>query len=258
MVHFLMDKKLDCILTWNFKCSLMFSLLPSTRSLNSATFILSPSCRYKELLQWAGAALTAQGLDEQAVNQTLVDLQQPVEMEEVKREMGDRARPGEEPGSMEALEEEEEEEDLPAKKRFWYSEGSDVSLLPQSALCDLRLSQDCDPYWDQDSDQDTELGREPSVPGPGFVLVAFQVEGCVAEVRRTPLAITEYLQLSLEEVCKLGAEGLACSPLTYLLVCLSAGFLPGLQSGLSVHLPAPGNIHFQLRTDPQSNCPLSV
>lgn len=205
----------------------MFSLLPSTKSLNSAIVFLSPSCRYKELLQWARAALTAQGLDEQTVNQTLADLQQPVEMEEVKREMGDSERPGEEPGSMEALEDiEEEEEDLSAKKSFPYGEGSDVPLLLQSALCDsepsnLRLIQDCEPYWDQDSDQDFELGPEPSVPGPGFVLVASQVESCMNEVRRTPLAITEYLQLSLEEVCHQRTEGLACLRLTCLSVYLS-------------------------------------
>lgn len=192
------------------------------KTLNSATFFLSPSCRYKELLQWAGAALTAQGLDEQTVNQNLADLQQPVDMEEVKKEMGDSERPEGEPGPMGALEEEEEKEDLPSKKSFWYGEGSEVPLLPQSASCDLessnlRLNQDCDPYWDQDSDQESELGPEPSVPGPGFVLVASQVEGGVAEVRRTPLAITEYLQLSLEEVCQLGAKGFACSSL----ICLS-------------------------------------
>lgn len=73
-----------------------------------------------------------------------------------------------------------------------------VTLRPPSH----RLDQDWDPCWDQD--QDSVPGPEPSVPGPGFVLVVSQTEGGVAEVRRTPLAITEYLQLSLEEVPQLG------------------------------------------------------
>lgn len=73
-----------------------------------------------------------------------------------------------------------------------------------SLACPLSPSsdQDYDLCWKQDVDQDqvSDSGHEPSVPGPGFVLVATQAEGGVAEVRRIPLAITEYLQLSLEEV----------------------------------------------------------
>lgn len=200
--------------------------------MDTATLLLSPFCRYEELLRWAGAALAAQGLDEQAVNQTLADLRQPVEMEDVRREMGSKEEPGGEPGPGEGLgeeekEEEEKEEELQAEKSFRYCGGAEVSSLPQSASCDtqphsLRLDQDCDPYSDQDSDQDSELGPEPSVPGPGFVLVVSQVEGSVPEVRRTPLAITEYLQLSLEEVCQLGVGGVACSTVTchlFLSVC---------------------------------------
>lgn len=49
---------------------------------------LLSSCRYEELLRWAGSALSAQGLDEEAVSQTMVKLSQPVEMEEVRREGG--------------------------------------------------------------------------------------------------------------------------------------------------------------------------
>lgn len=92
-----------------------------------------------------------------------------------------------------------------------------VTLRPPSH----RLDQDRGPSWDQD--QDSEPGPEPSVPGPGFVLVASQAEGGLAEVRRTPLAITEYLQLSLEEVPQLeeGAWPAHLSPVCHLSVCLS-------------------------------------
>lgn len=105
-------------------------VLPSTESQNSdtATLFLSPLCRYEELLRWAGAALASQGLDEQAVNQTLVDLRQPVEMDEVRREIGGGEEPGGEPRSREGLGEEEEEEQ--AKKNFRYFGGSEVPLLP--------------------------------------------------------------------------------------------------------------------------------
>ncbi|KAK5934735.1 hypothetical protein CgunFtcFv8_015103 [Champsocephalus gunnari] len=41
--------------------------------------------RYDELLRWAGASLSAQGLDEAAVSQTLLSVSQPVEMEDVSR-----------------------------------------------------------------------------------------------------------------------------------------------------------------------------
>lgn len=46
------------------------------------------SSRYKELLKWAGAALSAQGLDEETVGQTLLSLSQPMEMEDVRGEVG--------------------------------------------------------------------------------------------------------------------------------------------------------------------------
>lgn len=37
---------------------------------------------------WAGAALSGQGLDEEAVSHMLLNLSQPVEMEDVRREVG--------------------------------------------------------------------------------------------------------------------------------------------------------------------------
>uniref|UniRef100_A0A4W6FFQ3 tRNA-splicing endonuclease subunit Sen2 n=1 Tax=Lates calcarifer TaxID=8187 RepID=A0A4W6FFQ3_LATCA len=43
---------------------------------------------YEELLRWARSALSTQGLDEEAVSQTLLRLSQPVEMEDVRREVG--------------------------------------------------------------------------------------------------------------------------------------------------------------------------
>ncbi|XP_053290221.1 tRNA-splicing endonuclease subunit Sen2 isoform X1 [Pleuronectes platessa] len=41
--------------------------------------------RYDEMLKWAGAALFAQGLDDEAVSRILTRLSQPVEMEDVRR-----------------------------------------------------------------------------------------------------------------------------------------------------------------------------
>ncbi|XP_029683146.1 tRNA-splicing endonuclease subunit Sen2-like isoform X2 [Takifugu rubripes] len=41
-------------------------------------------------------------------------------------------------------------------------------------------------------------GQGVPVPGPGFVLVSSDIEIC-GELRRSPLSLTEYLQLSLEE-----------------------------------------------------------
>ncbi|XP_033973354.1 tRNA-splicing endonuclease subunit Sen2 isoform X2 [Trematomus bernacchii] len=96
--------------------------------------------RYDELLRWAGASLSAQGLDEAAVSQTLLSVSQPVEMEDVRREQT------------------------------------------------------------QDSGSGSESDPDPD-PGPGFVLVVSdsEVSQGLREVRRSPLSLTEYLQLSLEE-----------------------------------------------------------
>lgn len=77
-----------------------------------------------------------------------------------------------------------------------------------------------------------------------FVQTGEQVGEQVGEVRRTPLCITEYLQLSLEEVIHSlhypEASAFTCW-CTSTAVCLPPGLLPGLQSGLPVCLPAPGN-----------------
>ena len=43
------------------------------------------------MLKWAGAALFAQGLDDEAVSQILTKLSQPVEMEDVRREETSRS-----------------------------------------------------------------------------------------------------------------------------------------------------------------------
>lgn len=51
----------------------------------------------------------------------------------------------------------------------------------------------CGPGLDPGPDQGV------SVPGPGFVLVRSESESSEAEIRRTPLGFTEYLQLSHEE-----------------------------------------------------------
>lgn len=86
----------------------------------TSLLILSPllsSYRYEELSRWAAAALSAQGLDEQAVGKTLLRLSQPVEMEEVRREVGNKEEPAE--GSVEEEEDEPREESVeePLAKR---------------------------------------------------------------------------------------------------------------------------------------------
>ncbi|XP_074502747.1 tRNA-splicing endonuclease subunit Sen2 [Sebastes fasciatus] len=155
--------------------------------------------RYDELLRWAGSALSAQGLDEEAVNQTLLNLSKPVEMEDVRREV----RGVEEPGPKEGA--------CSHTKRL--RPGSEVRpeakrscrLGPQDH--DPDLDPDPDPSSDQESDldpdsnSDSDPDPDPLVPGPGFVLVFPDSEVCggVREVRRTPISLTECLQLSLEE-----------------------------------------------------------
>ncbi|XP_072237492.1 tRNA-splicing endonuclease subunit Sen2 [Leuresthes tenuis] len=155
--------------------------------------VVSPP-RYKELLRWAEAALSAQGLDEEAANQTVLRLTQAVDLEDVRREMGGGVEA--EHNRMEGVESEAE----PEAKRSCRSD-------PQ----DQNPEHDPDPGSDQDSDSspdsgsdsasDSEPEPEPLVPGPGFVLVVSESEdgGGVREVRRSPLSLTEYLQLSLEE-----------------------------------------------------------
>lgn len=80
---------------------------------------LTSSYRYEELFRWARAALSAQGLDEQAVSKTLLRLSQPVEMEEVRREVGNEEEPREEPVEEDEPREESVEEPL-AKRSCRY------------------------------------------------------------------------------------------------------------------------------------------
>ncbi|KAG7493221.1 tRNA-splicing endonuclease subunit Sen2 [Solea senegalensis] len=149
--------------------------------------------RYEERLKWAGAALSAQGLDDEAVSQILTKLSQPVEAEDVRRE-GPRPEGGV----------------CPHTKR--------LRLESQ----DLNLSSDQDSDYDPDpgsnsgsgsgSDSDSDPDPEPVVPGPGFVLV--DCDGDVRstdsesrsgsglqvrELRHNPVSVSEYLQLSVEE-----------------------------------------------------------
>uniref|UniRef100_A0A674NWE6 tRNA-intron lyase n=1 Tax=Takifugu rubripes TaxID=31033 RepID=A0A674NWE6_TAKRU len=130
--------------------------------------VITPS-RYKDLLDWVEAILSAQGLDQQAVRRALLRLSEPVKMENIRPETGGEDRAG----------------------------GSEMEL--ERTGCSSR-----DPCPHPTSDQDSEGDPEPdpglyvSVPGPGFVLVSSDIEIC-GELRRSPLSLTEYLQLSLEE-----------------------------------------------------------
>lgn len=151
--------------------------------------------RYEELLRWAGSALSAQGLDEDAVNQTLLDLARPVEMEDVRREGSGGEEPGPNGGASPQTKSPGSEVEPEAKRSRRSS--------PQNHDQDP----DPDPSGDPGSDVDPELNSDsdsdpgPLVPGPGFVLVVSDSEVCggVKEIRRTPFSLTEYLQLSLEE-----------------------------------------------------------
>nr|XP_046241154.1 tRNA-splicing endonuclease subunit Sen2 isoform X2 [Scatophagus argus] len=161
--------------------------------------------RYDKLLRWAGAALSTQGLDEQAVSQTLLRVSQPVEMEHVRGEMGEgtngrRGEDGEEPGPDGGV--------CPHTKRLW--PGSEVEPeAKKSCRLDLNPDHDPDPCSDQDSesDSDPDRGSHPdseSDPDPGWLVadsgfVLVEVCDGVREVRRTPISLTEYLQLTLEE-----------------------------------------------------------
>ncbi|XP_069544741.1 tRNA-splicing endonuclease subunit Sen2 [Brachyistius frenatus] len=161
--------------------------------------------RYKELLRWAGSALSAQGLNEAAVNQTLIRLSQPVGMEDVRREVG-----GREEGEKGQKAEEEagpERGVSPHTKRP--RPGSEVEMQAKRSCRSDPQDLNPDPSSDQGSDPDlvsdlsTDSEPDPGllVPGPGFVLVVPDDEagGGVREVRRTPLSFSESLQLSLEE-----------------------------------------------------------
>ncbi|XP_060897578.1 tRNA-splicing endonuclease subunit Sen2 isoform X2 [Labrus mixtus] len=144
--------------------------------------------RYDELLKWAGATLSAQGLDEDSVNQTLLRISQPVDMEDVRRRVGGGEN-GEEPGAEGGV--------CPLTKRPIV--GSEVEQETERS-CRFR-SPEPDPDPSSDSDSDPGSVPDPLVPSPGFVLVFSGSGECevVKEVRRSPLSLTEYLQLSLEE-----------------------------------------------------------
>ncbi|XP_041804950.1 tRNA-splicing endonuclease subunit Sen2 isoform X2 [Chelmon rostratus] len=156
--------------------------------------------RYDELLRWAGSALSAQGLDEEAVNQSLLRLSQPVEMKNVRTEVGgeeDRPRveqPGPEGGVCSHTERLGSEVE-PEAKRICR-----LDLNPDS-VSDPSSNQDSDSNPDSVSDYDPGPDGDSVAPGPGFVLVVPDSDVCggVRQVRRIPVSLTEYLQLSLEE-----------------------------------------------------------
>ncbi|XP_014830733.1 PREDICTED: tRNA-splicing endonuclease subunit Sen2 [Poecilia mexicana] len=134
--------------------------------------------RYEELLRWAEAELSSQRLDEEAANQTLLSLTETVEEEE--EENGAEEEPG---GGACVL-----------MKRL----GAESKPEDRNCRSDPQnLDQDAEP----NSDSDSEPGSGVRVPGPGYVLVDLEAQdgGGAREVRRSPLALTEYLQLSLEE-----------------------------------------------------------
>ncbi|TKS65697.1 tRNA-splicing endonuclease subunit [Collichthys lucidus] len=181
--------------------------------------------RYDELLRWAESALSAQGLDEDTVNQTLLRLSQTVEMEDVRRELEGG---GEEPGP-----------DGGATKRV--RPGSEVEPeAKRSCRLDLDSDHDSDPdpSSEQDSDSspdsvsDSGPDPDPLAPGPGFVLVVSDSAQQVREVRRTPVSFIEYLQLSLEE--QVGGVA-SFTALQQLSVCLQAFFLVYSLGCLSIY-----------------------
>ncbi|KAM8913376.1 tRNA-splicing endonuclease subunit Sen2 [Spinachia spinachia] len=103
-------------------------------------------CRYEELLGWARSALSAQGLDEDAVNQTLLSLSRPVEMEDVRQEM----RRGEEPGQTRGA--------SSSAKRS----GSGVDPKPKRSCRLDRPNHNSDPDSNQNQDHDSDPDPNPS------------------------------------------------------------------------------------------------
>ncbi|XP_026163869.1 tRNA-splicing endonuclease subunit Sen2 isoform X2 [Mastacembelus armatus] len=156
--------------------------------------------RYEELLRWAGAALSAEGLDEEAVSQILLGLSQPVEMEDLRKLVakGEKEQKVECEGAWPGL----EGRVCPCAK--W--PGPESEVMPEakrSSSLDtqtLKPNHDPHPSSHQDSDSSSDSDPESLVPGPGFVLVSDSDVGReVKEVRRSPLSLSENLQLSLEE-----------------------------------------------------------
>lgn len=159
--------------------------------------------RYEELLTWARSALSAQGWDAEAVNQTLLMLSQPIEMEDVRKEMG---------GGQEAEENGERGEPeggvSPNRKRPRLGSGVEQE---GKRNCSSDRDSDSGSVSDPDPDSDSDSDPAPLAPGPGFLLLVSDSEagGRVTEVRRTPFFLSEYLQLSLEEAFFL-VYGLGC------------------------------------------------
>uniref|UniRef100_A0A3B5B7R5 tRNA-splicing endonuclease subunit Sen2 n=1 Tax=Stegastes partitus TaxID=144197 RepID=A0A3B5B7R5_9TELE len=95
---------------------------------------------YEELLRWAGASLAAQGLDEETVNQTLLKLSEPVEMEDVRGEdqvENGQEEAGPEGGASSGRQRAEPEVHLEAE-RSSQSGGGNASLnttVPMSLSC---------------------------------------------------------------------------------------------------------------------------
>ncbi|XP_051932071.1 tRNA-splicing endonuclease subunit Sen2 [Hippocampus zosterae] len=140
--------------------------------------------RYEELLGWAESALLAQGLAQVAINQMLLRLRQPVQVDELRWEVenGDKPHP-----------------DAQAQPHANLSPDLE-SKLSQSLL--RELSPGSSPDLSPDQGSDSEPDDAPVVPGPGFVLVSFDGDHVATEtpqLRRNPLRMTEYLQLGLEE-----------------------------------------------------------
>lgn len=81
---------------------------------------ISALYRYEELLGWAKTSLSAQGLSAEAVDQTLHELTQKLEMEDVRRELREAEEPKSEDGvcdNTKSLGMESEVEEPEAKKR---------------------------------------------------------------------------------------------------------------------------------------------
>nr|XP_061813433.1 tRNA-splicing endonuclease subunit Sen2-like [Nerophis lumbriciformis] len=136
--------------------------------------------RYEELLGWAESALLAQGSARESVDETLLRLRQPVGEDEL-------GRLSENGNGAENLNPDPE------------TERNKVGPSPSPDDSDSCDDSDTDNDSDRSSDDD-DSGT--LVPGPGFVLVQFALFQVAAEppqLRRNPLRMTEYLQLSLEE-----------------------------------------------------------
>ncbi|XP_061584092.1 tRNA-splicing endonuclease subunit Sen2 isoform X2 [Cololabis saira] len=152
--------------------------------------------RYEELLRWAEAALSGQGLDREAVSQTLSRLTGAVDVEDVRREMGGDEEEQENGGRRE----EEVEPETPRAGVEMEPEAKRACRShPQDANHDLHSESSSD--QDSDSSSNSEAEPPPLVPGPGFILVAPESEdgGGVKELKRSPICLSEYLQLSPEE-----------------------------------------------------------